>query len=174
MDVRSRFERWVKASFVTARYEHFMPATVQGLGRIDQILYVEDQRLVSEPLESAEPSDLTLHITLSHLWVLGAYEVLRTIHQRCREGGGVDESVRDVLRRFERLRIPLAKFEPAGRHKETDTKIAYPALNAQYGVAWQVAEDVFIPRGELSDEFLMLLEGKRQENVGEDGGANAA
>ena len=173
MDVSSRFERWVKASFVTARYEDHIPVTIQGLGRIDQLLYAEDQRLVSQPLENAEPSALTLHITLSHLWVLGAYEALRTIHQRCREGTGVDEPVRDVLRRFERLRIPLAKFEPSGRHRETDTKIAYPAINAQYGVAWQVANDVFIPRGELSDEFLVLLEGKRQANAGENGGANA-
>jgi hypothetical protein len=173
MGGNSRFERWVKASFVTARYESFMPATVQGLGQIDHMLYAEDQRLVSQAPENAEPSALTLHITLSHLWVLGAYEVLRTMHQRCREGSGVDESVRDLLRKFERLRVPLAKFEPAGRHRATDTKIAYPALNTQHGVAWQVADDVFIPRGQLSEEFLSLLERKRQESVRQDGGAKA-
>ena len=56
--------------------------------------------------------------------------------------------------------MPLAKFEPAERHQKTDFHIAYPVLNSDYGVAWQVSEDAFISRGELADQFLHLLEGK--------------
>jgi hypothetical protein len=72
-----------------------------------------------------------------------------------------DEALTTLLRKFERLRMPLAKFEAAGRHKKTDLKIAYPALNSQHGIAWQVSENTFISRGELADEFLALLESWR-------------
>ena len=112
---------------------------------------------------SSDLGALSYHITLSYLWVLGAYEIIRSIRQRNKKAGLNDEKLTSLLRKFERLRMPLAKFEPANRHKRTDSEIAYPALNDLHGITWQISEEVFISRGELANEFLSLLEGWRNE-----------
>ena len=65
---------------------------------------------------------------------------------------------RDAKHIFERVRMPLAKMATANRYK-ADSPIAYPALNMRHGIAWQVREDVFITRFELSETFLSFLEG---------------
>jgi len=164
MNDEPRFHRWVRASFVTAQYEEFMPVTVQGLGRLDQDLFEQDELILAGGGAFAPEGDLgalSYHITLSYLWVLGAYEILRVINQRDMQSGHSDQEVLKVLRNFERLRMPLAKFEAARRHRHTDSKIAYPVLNSEHGVAWELADSVFISRGVLSGEFLALLESKR-------------
>lgn len=157
-----RYPRWVKASHRLARYEPFMVPTVQGLGQIDDRLSIIDAKYVAGEGYCSEEFgvfDLTEHITMSYLWVLGAYEILRVIDQRERRANSPGwASISKVHREFARLRMPLAKFVKADRHK-SDSHVAYPALNSQYGVAWQVAENTFISRGELSDHFLVLLEG---------------
>lgn len=159
----SRAHRWIRASHRLARYEAFMVTTVQGLGRLDDLLAATDAQYVAGGgyiSESTGIGDLSDHITLSYLWVLGAYEVIRAMHQRERDSGSAPSiSITELLRRFARLRMPLAKFEPAERHQTTDSHVAFPVLNAEYGVAWQVSEDAFISRGELADKFLALLEG---------------
>jgi hypothetical protein len=158
----SRFHRWVSASHRLARYEPFMVPTVQGLGRLDDLLAAKDARYVADEgylSENYGILDLSDHITLSYLWVLGAYEIVRVLHQRER---GSDSplaiSINVLLRQFARLRMPLAKFEPAERHEKTDSHIAYPVLNSAHGIAWQVSEDTYISREELAVQFLRLLE----------------
>jgi len=151
-----------------------MPITIQGLGRLDHDLVVGDARFLclSEERRATENESLALNyrITLSYLWVLGAYEVVRTIDQRCRENASAishetSKSASALKIKFERLRILLAKFEPAKRHRETDSKVAYPALNLDYGIAWLVEADTFISRKMLSDELLTFLECLRVSNV---------
>jgi len=161
---KPRFERWISASFATAQYQVFLPVTVQGLGFLDEELFQKD-RLITQGIGSGTTPEATLsfnrHLTVSYLWVLGAYEVIRTIKVRCKESKCPDPEVDRVYENFRRLRVPLAKLEAARGYKTTDAPIAYPALNSQYGIAWQIAEDVFIPRGSLSDDLLALLESKR-------------
>lgn len=163
MNSLPRFHRWVNSSHTAAKYETFMVVSIQGLGRLDHDLYEQD-KLISKNPEAlslgGDPGALSYHITLSYLWVLGAYEVIRSMRQRIKDLGVQDEALTTLLRKFERLRMPLAKFEVAHRHKK-DSRIAYPALNSQYGIAWQVSENTFISRGELADELLALLEGWR-------------
>jgi hypothetical protein len=158
-----RGHRWVRASHSLTRYEIFMVPTVQSLGRFDEALAAKDALYVAGEGYLAADSDILNfndHVTLSYLWVLGAYEVVRVIDQRERgnKTPGAAE-INAVLRKFSRLRMPLAKFEAERRHQDTDAHIAYPALNAHCGVAWQVAEGTFISRGELADQFLSWLEG---------------
>lgn len=164
MESLPRYHRWVNASHTAATYETFMVLGIQGLGRLDHDLYEQDGLLTKNPMALSSNSDLgalSYHITMSYLWVLGAYEIVRSIQQRNKDAGLNDGKLTALLRKFERLRMPLAKFEPANRHKNTDSKIAYPALNELHGIAWQVSEEVFISRGELANEFLSLLEGWR-------------
>lgn len=160
-------QRWITASFRASYFSRppegaHLVYLLQALGRQDVGLRAFDARLVSStPLEASDAMVLAHddHLTRSYLWVLGAYEVMRIIHARSRVAKVVHDRVLDELYRvFNRLRIPLAKLEPAGQHKESDSHVAFPAINSVYGVAWQVAEDVFISRGELSDRMLQYLE----------------
>jgi len=161
-----RFATWVKVSHTLAKFEFFMVPLAQRLGKLDATLIEEDGRLIklsSKDLESI-PETLSLndHITFSYLWILGTYELIRTLDQRCKEKPSLlDEQLRNDVRNtkysFERLRIPLAKMEPAQRHRQTDYTIAYPAINPRLGIAWKVSDDMFISRRELSDLFLNLL-----------------
>ena len=164
MELLPRINRWVYASHTAAKYEPFMVPGIQGLGRLDHDLYEKDELLARNPMALSSSSDLgalSYHITMSYLWVLGAYEIIRSIQQRNKDTGLSDEKLTALLRKFERLRMPLAKFEPANRHKNTDSKIAYPALNELNGITWQISDEIFISRGELANEFLSLLEGWR-------------
>ncbi len=164
MSQKPRFERWIGASFVTAKYQSFLPVTVQGLGFLDEELFEKDQLIIQGiGLGSSDEEIMTFnrHITLSYLWVLGAYEVIRILKERCKELKSPDAEIIKIHERFRRLRIPLAKLEAPRGYEESDAPIAYPALNSEYGIAWQVAEEVFIPRGSLSDDLLALLESKR-------------
>jgi len=162
-----RFRRWVKSSHALARIEPFMVPITQGLGRLDTNLIQGDQRFCDlQPEERSsidEAISLTDRMTFSYLWVLGAYELVRAIDQRCHDnprllGNRLTTKVTAVKHTFERLRIPLAKFEPSRRYQNTDSPIAYPALHKEFGVSWHVATDVFISRRELSDILLTLLE----------------
>jgi hypothetical protein len=66
-----------------------------------------------------------------------------------------------AARRFERLRIPLAKQEPARRYEDTDWALAFPTLVQGHGVAWRVSGDTVISRRGLADGFLDVLKSIR-------------
>jgi hypothetical protein len=169
----SRYERWISASFATARFEQFMGSLVQGLGRLDISLGEGDQLFLAnfeENKESVtEAMKLTDRFTLSHLWVLGAYELVRTICQRIAENRTavpeeIARSFEELKREFTRLRVPLAKMESASAHKNTDSRIAYPALSPTRGIGWEVAQGVFISRQDLADHLLATLEDARSKD----------
>lgn len=166
-----RFERWVRASHALATVEPFMTVTVQGLGKIDSELFQKDQQYrklrIDNNMAVQEAVNLIDSVTLSYLWVLGAYEVIRTITQRFKQTDGLTAlrylKSQELKKLFERVRIPLAKFEPSERYKKTDSKVAYPGLTFEHGIAWQVSEKDFISRGELSEAFIEFMEWLRND-----------
>ena len=87
--------------------------------------------------------------------------MVRTLNQRCNTSDLIDATLKEQIRNFknkiERLRIPLAKMEFAKRHRK-DSPIAYPVISREFGVAWQLAQNIFVTRRELSDDLLKLLE----------------
>ena len=138
---------------------------VQGLGRFDCHLIQEDARFAALNQEQSssvrERTLLTDRVTLSYFWVLAAYELVRTLDQRWRIGATTlpDEfgsRVTALKRRMERLRIPLAKLETARRFP-TDSPFAYPTITRDFGVAWHIAQDMYVTRRELADELLNFL-----------------
>ncbi|CAK2192704.1 conserved hypothetical protein [Vibrio crassostreae] len=157
-----RNKRWVDVSPVVQAFDDFMIVTLQGLGKLDARLLVEDANFIATGKSSNPFGDISDHITQSYLWVLGAYEIIRALDQRAREDETFYPEHKDKFQRlkhsFARIRIPLAKFEAAGRHKDTDSHIAYPGFNRKTGVSWQVAENTWVDRRVLSDEMLELLE----------------
>jgi hypothetical protein len=171
LNAEERNERWLKVSIGLGRFEQHMMPLVQQLGRIDARLIQADEtwpdRFLDEALSYEDSSNLHEHITLSFLWVLGAYEFVRTLCDRIRidDIEKTPEEVRNrllhVKRQFARVRVPLAKMEPASQFADEDGPIAYPALKRGVGVAWQLNQNTVISRRELSDGLLEALEIRR-------------
>jgi hypothetical protein len=174
LNLDERNERWVKVSIGLGRFEpHLMPL-VQQLGRLDLRLIQADEIWPDRfsRTERFEDGDaLHEHITLSYLWVLGAYEFLRTLCDRVRREPDeiAPSNVRKVLAeakaRFTRLRIPLAKMEAASRYSDEDSPIAYPGLQRGVAVAWRLNAETLISRRELSDRLLEALELRRSASL---------
>jgi hypothetical protein len=189
----SRFEQWVEASIGFADLHTVATVYMQGLGRLDiELLWTDanrQRRNGNSDLLSALETDLTLPIMLSQLWVLGAYELVRALDEKRRSNVlslslDLEHKLIALKRQFERLRIPLAKLEPADRWKKTDFDVAMPALHETSGISWAVAPGVFIPRRELADELLsfgcmarefgMMRAQKRDQTDGPVSGGSAA
>ena len=160
-----RDQQWVTASFAFARVEMQMVLVVQRLGLLDCHLIEDDARFLalSDEQRGTAPEAIRLNnrVTISYLWVLGAYELVRTLDQRCQVdpalfGPELTGRIRATKQQINRLRISLAKMEAAEKHP-TDSPIAYPAITLGHGISWQVAATTFITRPELSDAFLQLM-----------------
>ena len=169
-----RFERWVKASHGIGRIEPFMVPVLRGLGRLDCQLMADGERYreLTESEQSTVDESIVLsnRITLSYLWILGVYELIRSLDQRCKEksevfGEDLCVEIKDYKNEVERLRIPLAKFEPAKRHP-TDSPIAYPVLDDASGdIAWGLQSEVFVSRTDFSQKLLLLVEEIQEHNL---------
>lgn len=157
-----RYSDWVKRSFRWIREEkdQGVPHHIQLLGMVDAELrgirreHIYDKDGV--PIADAYGIMMLERYQIqAHLWLLGAYELVRMISQRLRQFPELasDESILKVTeakRIFERVRIPLAKLEPAARHKDTDFEFADTGMGER-GLGWRVAEGVVIYQEELSD-----------------------
>jgi hypothetical protein len=145
LNADERNERWLKVSIGLLRFEERMMPLVQQLGRMDVRLIQADEtwpdRFFQGNLSYEDSTALHEHITLSYLWVLGAYEFIRTLCDRVKLDAQekTPEEVRNILleakRRFARVRVPLAKMEPASKFSDEDGPIAYPGLKR--GVGWR-------------------------------------
>ncbi|WP_155996735.1 hypothetical protein [Thioalkalivibrio sp. ALJ3] len=157
-----RHQKWADAAFKLMSSDPWVMMTIQSLGVLDSKLIKEDEYILGNKRSSSPAGDLNEQITMSYLWVLGAYEVVRTLDQRARENRSSEDETRKSLqqlkRKFERIRMPLAKLEAARRYKDTDRQFAFPGINTDYGTVWHVGENVWITRRELSDSMLELME----------------
>ncbi len=164
---------WVQLSAKMSVYENFFMPTIQGLGRLDLDLIETDKKILQGIRSESSRSSiefnlwLTERFTQGYLWILGAYEAIRTLSQLADREALVNptqankeiaENIRTVKHFFERVRIPLAKMEPSKKHETTDFPIAYPILDTKRGIAWHISDSVVISRQELSDAFLRLKE----------------
>jgi len=161
-----RNKQWVAASLGLERIEPFMIPAAQALGLLDSMLIAEDdrfERLSEEERGTFEESAmLTERFMLSSLWVMGAYESVRTLGERHKNDNifiveEVAEAVHHLKLGMVRLRVPLAKMEPAGKYKSTDYPVPQPYIIPGYGVAWRVSDDVVVSRRKLSNGLLDLL-----------------
>jgi len=160
-----RYARWVSVSHAIDAIEPGLPVLIQGLGKIDARLVHGDAAFRSLPQEQRgtwqESIKLTDRFALSHLWVLGVYEIVRTLSDRVRKNAHIlplrlRQRITRTKRLFARLRIPLAKLEPADAFP-TDYPLARPSMHRVLGIAWKVADRSFIPRRRLSDRLLSLM-----------------
>ena len=163
-----RYSEWVRASIAwmtnpqrvsTAFYN------LQLLGIVDARIYgrtVEDYRTKNGWICDSNGVMLRERdMILADLWLLGAYEFVRTIDARYREKSGpnIDKAkaiIRETKKLFHRVRIPLAKNEAAKGHTETDD-IAAPIGCGTKGFGWQLNKDAVVLQRVLSDSLLVML-----------------
>jgi len=157
-----RNKRWVNVSHEFKNFDQFVVVTIQGLGKLDSKLVIEDQCIIKTGKTSNPFGDFMDHDTLSYLWVLGAYELLRSFDQRAGKDPlffpNFKKELTKIKHIFTRIRIPLAKFEAATYHLDTDSHIAFPVIVANKGTGWKISNDFWISRQELSDKMLILFE----------------
>lgn len=169
-----RIWRWQLAITAIKRIEPNLEFILGTLAKMDEELYLQEQR---HRIMAKTPADTKLDewanvddaVGQSYLWVLGAYEAIRTLDQRLRDIGdsatGRQSATKKLKQRFERVRIPLAKLEAAKRNNATDFAFPRQGIDYERGIAWEVATDVVISRSELSDEFLAVLEGLQNGTI---------
>jgi len=163
--VDPRYLEWVQASRWLAHVHPMLVDLANGLGILDSRLIEKDARMQEMFPEHTGRIEMPLeleHRTLSLLWVLGAYELIRTLVQRLRENGGqrAEEAAEMLLptkRMLERVRVPLAKLEKARRATETDFPIGFPVLDGAKGTGWVLRPGEHVPRRALADELLKAL-----------------
>lgn len=171
-----RYEEWVKRSFRWARdldHDLGLPHHVQLLGIVDaEIRGLRHKDFFGEagsPIED-EYGILVLERAQirAHLWVLGAYEYVRMLAQRVNEDpslatDGAILKIKETKLLFARVRIPLAKLEPADCHRETDYAVALPGVGLR-GLAWKINDSLVIHQEDLSDAFLAMLSAIRSRD----------
>jgi hypothetical protein len=168
---QNEFARWINLSVKFGHYKTFLMPIIQGLGKFSLQLDVIDQKILrgmhGQKRATIEFSSLSTDAFMrSHLWVLGAYEAIRTLHQLAEtektEKTETEEKLIEEIKitkyLFEEIRVPLAKMEVPRRNKSNldISAIAYPVLDMKRGVAWHLGKDKFISRKELSDALLDL------------------
>lgn len=166
---KERYEDWVRVSFRWIRdadSAEVIPHHIQMLGIVDAQLrgirkddiYNADGSLKEDCYEILM---LEHYQIKAHLWVLGAYELVRMISQRVREDDSLTTEnsikiIHETKKQFERVRIPLAKLEASKRHKRTDFPIAYTGIGAN-GLGWQVSKNCIISQEFLSNSLHNML-----------------
>ena len=164
MKQNERYTRWWNSSLkILSKLEPNAISIVQQLGRLDiKLIKMSKRHHPQSKSDNDILSEFDEYLTLSYLWVLGAYEISRIIHKRCMDNKSlfpqdILDKAESTKHYFERVRIPLAKLEKARRFKHTDNRIAFPR-NSRKGLGWEVSKKTFITRKELSNSLLKLLE----------------
>lgn len=174
-------KRWINASVAIGRVGRdplggYLTYQIQASGRIDAKLRRLDARYGSIKArflrEGALDFFLSDYLDLARLWVLDAYELVRTLDACLRHGlwtpsEATATGVGETKRRLAEVRVPLAKFEPTGRFGRAipGDLIPVAVLGQGTGAGWNVGGAVprVVSRLELSDALLDLLEGARSE-----------
>jgi hypothetical protein len=172
IDYRKRKRLWIDASLWLASNERpTIASSIWNLGYAERILLeleAEIANLASDhSMKRRRDSRLMECSAHSELWILGLYEVLRTLKQT---GTPRFDPLGPLFHKLELLRMPIAKHEmPDARHegkrvKGQATVVHYPThfWNPETGHSgWNVfdratGDSLFLFRTPLADEFLAL------------------
>lgn len=124
--------------------------TIQKLARFELVIYRMEavygfKQLCGIP---EQPGDY------AYLWVLGAYEIVRTLAEKTKY-----PSIVQAKKLFERIRVPLAKLEASRNYKKADFNFTFPAVlpGACFGAGWAINQNEIILRTSLSCELFDAL-----------------
>jgi hypothetical protein len=161
-EAQARWAEVVSTSKRLQRFHIYLPIVAEGLGRKDADLIKRERDYVATR-DDSELWTLANLLLDSNMYVMSAYELVRQIdwriwnesqHADLQEGAGA--RIKECKRRLERVRIPLAKFQPPSKNPD-DYGFAYPKLLDTGVIAWQVAPHTIVSRRELADAFMDAL-----------------
>ena len=154
----SRMDAWAEAINACSGLDVNICDPMRYLAKLD----CELQELMPRVGSLKGKEDLSLpEIELIHdalgkayFWVLGAYEIVRTLDARYRQQHRLTNSESTLFSaikvELERLRIPIAKLEPARKFAATDYAYPRPRLNEVNGIGWSTSDNTMIQFQELS------------------------
>ena len=101
------------------RFSIYTGGQILTLERVADKLLVLSKGWPSEDVDTSAVHNFTEYYDLFWLWTLGAFEVVRTMHQHRKSCFGPDlhEPMEDVLSELTLLRVPFAKQERPGKKK---------------------------------------------------------
>lgn len=174
MDLAKLNDRWRNTSWSLAGIFPPLLLVVQQLGRLDIQLRQIDISIEPYALNQQDPPnfDLTMHLTQSYLWVFGIYEIARAASQYSASNPDLFSKsdkprITTLKHDIARLRIPLAKFEPANKHRNTDYAFPMPGMSKDQGTVWTVSDNTVVSRSQLANSFLDVYENIRHSQRGD-------
>ena len=160
---KKRYFEWIENSLGMVHIEMLVLHKAQGLEILDVELIKDFSKLrPNSRLRKCR------HIVLSELWIFGVYEIVRFINEVNKKRNifnlNTKQELNKILTKLTLLRVPLAKFQKAGRTKELYLGVADSFLDSANGVGWRVyvhgkkkLEKGILYRKDLADELLELL-----------------
>ena len=134
--IETLHKSWVNTSWSLAGIFPPIMLVVQQLGELDIQLRGIDKIIEHYAEKQQDPPGINInsHLAQSYLWVLGTYEIARTVAQHSESNpilfSKSDKTkVVELKHHFARLRVPLAKFEPANKHKKNRLLISLARHN---------------------------------------------
>ncbi len=164
-----RPSKWFNSSLAFRHIESLLLGEVQALGELDLELIEEFPKIKINSILEEDLKRKRRYLLLSKLWVLGAYELIRFLNDKNKQRNFLGEDTKtkfeEVLTAFTKIRIPLAKFQKAGKDKTLYDGVADSFFDSNKGVGWKVyshgkdklEEEIFY-RDDLGDLLLGLLE----------------
>jgi len=165
---KNRYTEWIDNSDGLRYVDLLLIGNAQGLGILDVELIQEFPKIrIDSQLEEDRQKKLR-HITLSELWVMGAYELIRLIDNIIQNDKDTfsretKQKLKDKLSIFTQVRIPLVKFKQRGKN-ELYSGITVPKFDLVNGLGWKIhysnkskIETKEVLRKDLGDDLLELL-----------------
>jgi len=166
--LRRRHDKWKHGASLLTYISISLEAQAYGLGRLDCAL-IEKGRLYLDVCDDGAAyewhQEIFDHRIQSYLWLLGAYELVRTLGQNLRQVPklGSDDlrtQVEDAKRSLARPRMLVAKHEPMHSKVKEDEpmtclNITFTRPDGIYFLSGPGKIDV--SRKELADKLLSLL-----------------
>lgn len=165
---KDRQSEWMNGSFAFRSVEMLLLGEVQALGELDVELIEEFQKIKINSKLEEDLRRKRRYLLLSKLWVLGAYELIRFLNDINKKRNSLSENTKlklnEVLTTFTKVRVPLAKFQKAGKDKTLYDGVADSFIDSNKGVGWKVyshnktglKKEIFY-RNELGSLLLDLL-----------------
>ncbi|MDP3026753.1 MAG: hypothetical protein Q8N63_03525 [Nanoarchaeota archaeon] len=164
----NRYSEWVKNSSGVRFVDILLIGNVQGLGLIDVELIKEFPEIKIDSKLQEDLLKKLRHITLSELWVMGSYELIRLMKEIVLRDKDIFSNetkikIKELLSTFTEIRIPLAKFQERGNNR-LYSGVTIPKFDSVKGIGWEIiisnkkgVNTKIIYRKDLGDGFLELL-----------------
>lgn len=165
---KERKSEWMNSSFTFMGVEMLLLGEVQALGELDVELIEELHKIKTNSKLEEDLKIKRRYLLLSKLWVLGAYELIRFLNDINKKRNSLSENTKiklnEVLTTFTKVRVPLAKFQKAGKDKTLYDGVADSFIDSNKSVGWKIyshtktglKEETFY-RNELGNSLLDLL-----------------